>query len=147
MSVDLVQADSAGVGQQLGQRAEQQVEHQTPENKLHVAASSQSTASGNAPDAEIATTQSGAVPLLNVEHEVKVQLDSPADDIIVYQVLDTKSGALVLQVPSAEVLSGIHQTQELLQRIASRGKASTSTSDEAPAPVVTGEEKNHGNKL
>jgi hypothetical protein len=65
-----------------------------------------------------------------------VQLDMPQDSIIVYKVLDKESGTLVLQIPSAEQLRGIHQTQELLQRIAARGKASTS--DEVSAPVVKG---------
>jgi hypothetical protein len=132
MSVDPVQATSAGV------------ERQTPEIKVHAAPPPLSAASGNAPKAETATTQSGAATLLIPEHEFKVQLDSATDNIMVYQVLDTKSGALVFQVPSAEVLSGIHQSQELLQQIASRGNAAT---DEATAASVKGEGKNHGSKL
>jgi hypothetical protein len=103
-------------------------------------------ASGNIPKTEIAPAQGASVPPLIPEHEVKVQLDSPTDDIIVYQivyqVLDKQSGTLVLQVPSAEQLRGIHQSQELLQRIAARGKASTSGA--ASAPVVKGEGNNHG---
>jgi hypothetical protein len=63
---------------------------------------------------------------------------------MISQVLDKESGALVLQVPSAEVLRGIHQTQELLHRIATRGKVSTSGA--ASAPVVKVEENNNGNK-
>ncbi len=65
--------------------------------------------------------------------------------IIVYQVLDKQSGALVLQGPSAEQLRGIHQTQELLQQIAARGK--DPPSDAAPAPVVKEEGRNNGNKF
>ena len=121
MNVDPVQASSAGI------------EHQTPEKKVHVAPPPPSAASGNTPKAEIARTENSPVPLLIPEHEVKVQPDTLANDIMIYQVLDKQSDALVLQVPSAEVLSGIHQTQELLQQIASRGKASTS--DAASAPV------------
>jgi hypothetical protein len=64
---------------------------------------------------------------------------------MIYQILDKKSGALVLQVPSAEQLRGVHETQELLRRIAARGKVSTS--DEASAPVVKGEGNNNGSKL
>lgn len=131
MNVDPVQASSAGI------------EHQTPEKKVHVAPPPPSAASGNTPKAEIARTENSPVPLLIPEHEVKVQPDTLANDIMIYQVLDKQSGALVLQVPSAEVLSGIHQTQELLQRIASRGKVSTSDA----AAVVKGEEKNNGSKL
>ena len=77
--------------------------------------------------------------LLIPEHAVKVQLDTPEDDIILYQVLDKQSGALVLQGPSAEQLRGIHQTQELLQQIAARGKAPPS--DAVPAPIVKEGEK------
>jgi hypothetical protein len=94
---------------------------------------------------EIARTQNTPAPFLIPEHEVKVQVDTPADDILIYQVLDKQSGSLVLQVPSAEVLSGIHQSQELLQRIASRGRAATA--DPASAVVVNREGKNNGSKL
>ena len=112
---------------------------------MYVASAPLVVSSGSAPKAEIARAQNSPVPLLIPEHEVKVQLDTPEDDIVVYQVLDKQSGALVLQVPSAEQLRGIHRTQELLQQIASRGKASPS--NEASAPVVRGERKNNGNKL
>lgn len=133
MSVDPLQPNTAGV------------QHQAPDKKVHAASPPLSAASGGAPKEETATTQSAVNPPLIPEHEFKVQLDSSTDDIMVYQILDTKSGALVLQVPSAEVLSSIHQSQELLQRIASRGNASTS--DEATAPVVKGEGKENGSKL
>src|SRR6266436_7162808 len=129
MNVDPVKTTSLGI------------ERQTPENKVHVAPPPLSAASGSAPKVEIARTQNNPVPLLIPEHEVKVQLDTPEDDIIVYQVLDKQSGNLVLQVPSAEQLRGIHQTQELLQQIASRGKISTS--DGAPVPDVRGEGNNN----
>jgi hypothetical protein len=131
MNVGPVQVSSAGIGRQ------------TPEKKLHAAPPPGSAGSGNGPKAEVAGTQNNPAPFLIPEHEVKVQWDTPADHIMVYQVLDKQSGALVLQVPSAEVLSGMHQTQELLQRIASRGKAPVLAS----APVVKEEEKNNGNKL
>src|SRR5258708_13370201 len=99
------------------------IERQTPEKTVHVAPPPLSAASGSVPKAEIARTQNSPAPLLIPEHEVKVQLDTPEDDIIVYQILDKQSGALVLQVPSAEQLRGIHQTQELLQQIAAKEKA------------------------
>jgi hypothetical protein len=121
------------------------IERQTPEKKVHAAPPPPSAASGNAPNAEIATTQNIPVPLLIPEHEVKVQLDTPEDGIEIYQVLDKQSGNLVLQVPSAEQLRSIHQTQELLQQIASRGKVSTS--DAASPAVVKGEGNNNGSKL
>lgn len=109
MNVDPAQASSAGI------------ERQTREIKVHIAPAQQSASSENVPKEENATTQSAPVPPLIPEHEVKVQLDTSADDAIVYQILDKQSGALVLQVPSAEQLRGIQQSQELLQRIAARG--------------------------
>jgi len=121
------------------------VERQTPERKQHALPTARSAVSEDRPKAEIARIQNTPAPFLIPEHEVKVQVDTPADDILVYQILDKQSGSLVLQVPSAEVLSGIHQSQELLQRIAARGKATAS--DVASAPAVKGEENNHGSKL
>jgi hypothetical protein len=121
------------------------IERQTPERKLHPVPTPRSAVSGNSPKAEIAQTQNNPAPSLFPEHEVKVQLDTLGADVVVYQILDKQSGDLVLQVPSAEQLRGIHQSQELLQQIASRGKASTS--DAALAPVVTGEGNKHGSKL
>jgi hypothetical protein len=120
-------------------------ERQAPEKKVRPAPASPSAASGSSPKPEFVSTQSSPAPLTIPEHEVKVQLDTPSDGIVIYQVLDKQSGSLVLQVPSAEQLRGIHQTQELLQRIASRG--SVATSDAASAPVVKGEGNNHGSKL
>lgn len=133
MSIDPVPASSTGIALE------------TPEKKVHAAPPPQTAISGNAPPTEITATQTVAVQLLFPEHEVKVQLDTSADDAIVYQVLDKRSGALVLQVPSAEQLRGIQQSQELLQRIASRGKVLPP--EAASAPVATGEENSYGNKL
>src|SRR5260370_2139912 len=87
MNVDPVKTNSPGI------------ERQTPEKKVHIAPPSLSVASGNAPKAEIARKENSPTPLLIPEHEVKVQLDTAEDDIIVYQVLDKQSGGLVLQVP------------------------------------------------
>jgi hypothetical protein len=90
MNVDPVRASSA------------EIERQTPEKKVQVAPPPPSAASGNTPKTEIAKRQNAPVPLLIPEHEVKVQLDTPEDDIIVYQVLDKQSGALVQTVPSSQ---------------------------------------------
>ena len=122
MSIDPVPASSTGIALE------------TPEKKVHAAPPPQTAVSGNAPPTEIGATQTAAVQLLFPEHEVKVQLDTSADDAIVYQVLDKQTGILVLQVPSAEQIRGIEQSQELLQRIASRGKVPPS--DAALAPVA-----------
>jgi hypothetical protein len=51
----------------------------------------------------------------------------------------------VLQVPTAEALRGIEQTQELLQEIGARGNVSPDS--QLAAPVVKGEGSNHGGKL
>jgi hypothetical protein len=133
MYVDPVPTSTAGI------------ERQTPEKDLHAVPTPRAAGLGSVPKVEIVRIKNVPAPFLIPEHVVNVQLDTPADNILIYQVVDKQSGALVLQVPSAEVLSGIHQSQELLQRIASRGKASTS--DVASAPVVKGQEKNNGSKL
>jgi hypothetical protein len=117
-----------------------EVEPQTPEKKVRAAPTPTPARSGNSPKAETAETPNSPTPFSTPEHEVKVQSDTPPDELMIYQVLDKKSGVLVLQVPSAEVLSGIHQTQEQ-QRIAAKGKASVA------AAAIKEEEKKHGNKL
>jgi hypothetical protein len=133
MNVDPVPTGTAGT------------ERQTREEKQHAASAPRSADPARGPKTEIAAPQNGPVPFLIPEHEVKVQLDTPEDDIVIYQVLNKQSGALVLQVPSAEQLRGIHQSQELLQRIAARGKASIAAATSAPAVIV--EEENNGRKL
>lgn len=83
-------------------------------------------------------------PLAIPEHEVKIVLDTRDRNTLVYQVLDKQSGDVVLQVPPADQLRGIHESQELLQRIAARGKAAAASQDTAPK----GKEGNdNGNKL
>jgi len=111
MNVDPVQASAAGI------------ERQTPEKKVAFAPSPFGTALGDAPTAEIAETQFSPAPSVIPEHEVKLQLDT-SSDMVVYQILDKQSGALVLQVPSAQQIRNIQQTQELLQRIAARSETS-----------------------
>jgi len=111
MNVDPVQASSAGI------------ERQTPEKKVPVAPSPLSAASGDAPKTEITETQDAPTPSVIPEHEVKLQLDT-SSDMVIYQILDKQSGALVLQVPSAQQIRNIQQTQEPLQRIAARSKTS-----------------------
>jgi hypothetical protein len=121
------------------------IERQTPQRKLQAVLTPRSAVSETVPKAEIAGTENAPASSLFPEHEVKVQLDSLGADIVVYQVLDKQSGDLVLQVPSAEQLRGIHQSRELLQQIAARGKVLTL--DAASAPAVKGEGNNHGSKL
>lgn len=83
MNVDPVQARPAGIAPQ------------TPEERPHVVQPPRRGDSGSVPNAEITVPQSSPVPPLFPEHEVKVQLDTPADDIMIYQVLDKQSGALI----------------------------------------------------
>jgi predicted PhzF superfamily epimerase YddE/YHI9 len=133
MSIDPVQGSKPGI------------ELKTPEKKVHAAPVPPSAASGNTPKAEIVKPQIAPLQPIVPEHEVELQLDTSAGDVIVYRVLDKQSGSLVLQVPSAEQLRGIEQTQELLQQIGARGNVSTS--GQAAAPVVKGEGSNHGGEL
>src|SRR5882724_1895687 len=108
MSVNPVHARTAGI------------ERPTPEKKQHAvpnprSADSGNKSSGNNSRVEIAKPGNIPAPLAIPEHEVKVILDTPENNTLVYQVLDKKSGDVVLQVPSAEQLRGVHETQELLQ--------------------------------
>src|SRR5258708_35788756 len=123
MSVDPVHASPA------------RIEPPTPEKKQHAVPTPRSADSGNLSlaSAKVDTSrrQPSSVPLLIPEHEVKVILDTPVTNTLVYQVLDKVSGDVVLQVPSAEQLRGIHESQELLQQIAARGKVPASNEPSA----------------
>ena len=133
MGVGPVQPGSAGT------------DRPTPEKKVRAAVHPTSADSGKSPKVEIARTQGSPIQILFPEHEVKVQEDTPPDHILIYQVLDKQTGALVLQVPSTEVLNDVHQSRELLQQIVARGKAWAS--DAASALAVKEEEKINGSKL
>lgn len=138
MSVDPVYASTAGI------------ERPTPDRKQNAEPTPRSADAGNRSlgtnsRIEIVIAQSVPAPLLIPEHEVKVIVDTPVNNTLVYQVLDKQSGDLVFQVPSAEQLRGIHESQELLQRIAARGKAVSA--EEPSALVAKGKENNNGDKL
>jgi hypothetical protein len=105
---------------------------QTTDNTRR-AAPPHSTDSGAVPKTASAATQDTAAPSTFPEHETKLTLDTPQDSVIVYQVFNKQSGSLVLQVPSAAQLRGIHQSQELLHEVAARG---IPTSGEASAQAV-----------
>jgi hypothetical protein len=135
MSVDPVQSNSA------------RIENQAPAKKAHAVPPSPIAVVDNGPKTDSVTTkstESSAVPLLIPEHEVKVVVDTPPDGILIYQFLDKQSGNLVLQVPSEGQVRGIHQTQELLQQIANRGK--TSIQEAASTAVVTGKGNSNGGR-
>ena len=126
------------------------IERPTPEKKQHAVPNARNAdlgnkSSGNNSKVEIARPGNISVPLAIPEHEVKVIIDTPGNDTLVYQVLDKQSGDVVLQVPSAEKLRGIHESQELLQRIAAR--AAAPTSGEVSGPVAKVERTTNGNKL
>ena len=138
MSIDPVHTSSTGI------------ERPTPEKKPHSIPTPHSAITGNhssgsSSKVELSGPGNSPVPLAIPEHEVKVILDTPDNNTLVYQVLNKQSGDVVLQVPSASQLRGIHESQELLQRIAARGNASAS--DEAPAPAAKTEGNTNGNKL
>jgi len=138
MRVDPVYASTAGI------------ERPTPEKKQHAVSNPRSADSGNKPSVgnskvEIARPGNISAPLAIPEHEVKVIIDTPGNDTLVYQVLDKQSGDVVLQVPSVEQLRGIHESQELLQRITARAKVPTS--EEISASDAKVERTTNGNKL
>ena len=57
------------------------------------------------------------------EDEVKVQFDKTANDnILIYQFLDKQSGDVVMQLPSTQVLSIVHESRQNCKK-ASRSKA------------------------
>jgi len=51
------------------------------------------------------------------EDEVKVQADTPPDGIMIYRFVNQQSGALILQVPTEQVLSVAHGIEAQLQRV------------------------------
>jgi hypothetical protein len=120
-----------------------EIEPPTFEKRVRAATLPASPDSGKTP--KISSTEDSVAQSLFPEHEVKVQEDTPPDNILIYQVLDKQTGAVVLQVPSTEVLNDVHQSQELLERIGARGKASASSA--ASVPSAKGEGRINGNKL
>ncbi|MFZ1158399.1 MAG: hypothetical protein WAO10_11495 [Candidatus Sulfotelmatobacter sp.] len=117
---------------------------------------SQTTASQHDPAEEIAQPETGTLPKqkeLGVKNlsspaqlpqdEVQVQRDSQIKDEVIIKYLNTATGDLILQVPSAEVLSvdrGIYQ--EFQQQAKVRENAGTAPV--ADRPSTEGEEP-HGN--
>src|SRR3989442_11360016 len=101
MTVDPVHASTAGI------------ERPTLEKKQHPVLTphtdSGSKSLGTNSKVEVAKPKNVPAPLLIPEHEVKVILDAPLNNTLVYQVLDKQSGDVVLQLPSAEHLRGIHE--------------------------------------
>jgi hypothetical protein len=127
-----------------------EIERPSPERKPHAvpnlrSADSENKSLGTNNKVEIAKPRNIPAPLAIPEHEVKVILDTPRNNTLVYQVLDKQSGDVVLQVPSAEQLRGIHESQELLQQIAARARVSIA--DEATAPAVKSKGSKNGNQL
>ncbi|MBI3478510.1 MAG: hypothetical protein HY010_22510 [Acidobacteria bacterium] len=127
MSVDPVHNNSTGI------------ERTTPEPKQHSTPAPRTPppvddSAENSAKVEISKPKNIPVPLAIPVHEVKVILDTPDNNTLVYQVLNKQSGEVILQVPSEDHLRGIHDSQELLQRIAARGKDPASA--EEPLPGV-----------
>jgi hypothetical protein len=127
-----------------------EIERPSPERKPHAGpnprnADSANKSLGTNNKVEIVKPRNIPAPLAIPEHEVKVILDTPRNNTLVYQVLDKQSGDVVLQVPSAEQLRGIHESQELLQRIAARARVSIA--DDTAAPAVKSKGSKNGNQL
>ena len=138
MSVDPVKPAPAAIERPTPAKKQ----HNTP--ALHVADAVNHSA-GNSSKVEISKPKNIPAPLAIPEHEVKVVLNVPDNSTLVYQVLNKESGDVILQVPSAEQLRGIHDSQELLQRIAARGK--DAVSGEASTPAANAGGNDNGNKL
>jgi hypothetical protein len=61
-----------------------------------------------------------------------VQWDTPITDrIMIYQFLNQRSGSLVLQVPSEEVLHVAHGIQEIFQQDAAKAAADSQPRQES----------------
>ena len=104
MSVDPVHTSSTGI------------ERPTPEKKPHstptpLRAITGDHSSGSSSKVDISRPGNSPAPLAIPEHEVKVILDTPDNNTLVYQVLNKESGDVVLQVPSAGQLRGIHESR------------------------------------
>ena len=138
MSVDPVHNSSPGIER----TTPAQKQHTTPALRTHEPVNDSGEASAKV---DISKPKDIPVPLAIPEHEVKVILDTPDANTLVYQVLNKQSGEVILQVPSADQLRGIHDSQELLQRIAARSADPASVEVSLP-PVKTGGNDN-GNKL
>lgn len=62
------------------------------------------------------------------EDEVQVQFDKTMNDnILIYQFLDKQSGDVVMQLPSTQVLSIVHEIQAELQKNFAAPSAGTQT--------------------
>ncbi len=62
------------------------------------------------------SAQKNTAPVPSVpQDEVRVQQDTPADYIMIYQFVNQQSGSLILQMPDEQVLSIVHEIQQMLQ--------------------------------
>jgi len=120
MSVDPVQGSSSVIEQPV------------PDRKQHAASPPKNTDSDATVKVEISQEGATPPPLAIPEHEVKVVLDTRYNNTLVYQILDKQSGDVVLQLPPAEQLRGLQESQELLQRIAARGRSASGGSSFPP---------------
>jgi len=121
----------------------------SPDKKVPLPANSASAVAEKTANVETASAQNSPIVPLFPEHEVKVQDDSSTDNVLVYRTVDKKSGDLVVQVPSAEVLKELQENQELVKQLASREKAATRAAAPVAAPGadLKGEGKINGSKL
>ena len=93
------------------------------------------SSSGNQPVREVAKPQSfSPVPPI-VEDEVKLQWDS-SDGVRIYQFVDQKSGVLILQIPSEEVLKVGRGIQESLQESLQRQALQDGLAQRQSAPLA-----------
>jgi hypothetical protein len=74
---------------------------------------------GNGPEAETGATQSVAEPDLAPTEEVEMQRDPPTGEPV-YQFIDRRSGSLILQIPSEQMLNFIREVQQQWQQLTSK---------------------------
>jgi hypothetical protein len=92
------------------------------------------------PPGEVSTAAMAPLPQFP-EHDVKVQFDQSMNDgILIYQFLDKQSGSLVMQLPSTQMLSVVHEIQNELREAAPLQTSGTST-----GTMEKGEGEHHGN--
>ncbi|HLW89278.1 MAG TPA: hypothetical protein VKR57_12355 [Terriglobales bacterium] len=111
---------------------------QTPAYPHGVAEKVAQPGTGNLPKQEGPGTKNLPAPSQLPQDEVQVQWDSQIKDEVVIKYLNTATGDLILQVPSAEVLS---VDRGIYQEFQQQAKVKESVS---PAPAIDKGEPSHG---
>jgi hypothetical protein len=87
--------------------------------KAQSAPPSPGSTAGSVPNEETPDFPPAAEPDFVPSEEVKVQRDYPTGQQV-YQFIDRRSGILVLQIPSEQMLNFIHEVQQEWQQLTSK---------------------------